>query len=318
MRQARAARAAPARGRRPAAVACERGAGLSANSAATASERRRNSFPSRVRTRTPSSIGSTVSETERLDSFASPADGHPRGRRPVILRVDERLAGLPGGDGLDGREPRVLAIDAGGTMTDTFVVDRAGRVRGRQGADHSRRRVGRLHGVHARRPRLLGPGGRGRAAADGLRDLLGHGDAEPPAGAQGPPRRPDRDRGHGGLAAARARHPDLPRLSVLRPPARRHAPPQRAARPARADARRARPRRPVRRRGDPPLRGRGARGGRGARRGRRRGHRGQPPLQLPQRLARAAHRGDRRRGRAGHAGVLPPPTSTRCAATSRG
>jgi len=24
------------------------------------------------------------------------------------------------------REPRVLAIDAGGTMTDTFVVDRAG------------------------------------------------------------------------------------------------------------------------------------------------------------------------------------------------
>ena len=26
----------------------------------------------------------------------------------------------------DGREPRVLAIDAGGTMTDTFVVDRTG------------------------------------------------------------------------------------------------------------------------------------------------------------------------------------------------
>ena len=33
---------------------------------------------------------------------------------------------MSGGDGLDGREPRVLAIDAGGTMTDTFVVDRQG------------------------------------------------------------------------------------------------------------------------------------------------------------------------------------------------
>ena len=29
-------------------------------------------------------------------------------------------------EGANGREPRVLAIDAGGTMTDTFVVDRAG------------------------------------------------------------------------------------------------------------------------------------------------------------------------------------------------
>jgi acetone carboxylase, beta subunit len=29
-------------------------------------------------------------------------------------------------DSVNGREPRVLAIDAGGTMTDTFVVDRAG------------------------------------------------------------------------------------------------------------------------------------------------------------------------------------------------
>src|SRR6266566_3808428 len=26
----------------------------------------------------------------------------------------------------NGRDPRVLAIDAGGTMTDTFIVDRAG------------------------------------------------------------------------------------------------------------------------------------------------------------------------------------------------
>src|SRR3954469_13979444 len=28
--------------------------------------------------------------------------------------------------GSNGRDPRVLAIDAGGTMTDTFIVDRAG------------------------------------------------------------------------------------------------------------------------------------------------------------------------------------------------
>jgi acetone carboxylase, beta subunit len=32
----------------------------------------------------------------------------------------------PGGGGSNGRDPRVLAIDAGGTMTDTFIVDRDG------------------------------------------------------------------------------------------------------------------------------------------------------------------------------------------------
>jgi acetone carboxylase, beta subunit len=32
----------------------------------------------------------------------------------------------PGAQGRNGRDPRVLAIDAGGTMTDTFIVDRAG------------------------------------------------------------------------------------------------------------------------------------------------------------------------------------------------
>ncbi len=32
----------------------------------------------------------------------------------------------PSADGSNGREPRVLAIDAGGTMTDTFIVDRTG------------------------------------------------------------------------------------------------------------------------------------------------------------------------------------------------
>src|SRR5438128_5789094 len=34
--------------------------------------------------------------------------------------------GAAGGGAANGRDPRVLAIDAGGTMTDTFVVDRAG------------------------------------------------------------------------------------------------------------------------------------------------------------------------------------------------
>jgi N-methylhydantoinase A/oxoprolinase/acetone carboxylase beta subunit len=35
----------------------------------------------------------------------------------------------------------VLAIDAGGTMTDTFIVDGAGQFVGRQGADDPRGRV---------------------------------------------------------------------------------------------------------------------------------------------------------------------------------
>src|SRR2546428_1528970 len=34
--------------------------------------------------------------------------------------------GAAGGGTANGRDPRVLAIDAGGTMTDTFIVDRAG------------------------------------------------------------------------------------------------------------------------------------------------------------------------------------------------
>src|SRR5438128_2091788 len=34
--------------------------------------------------------------------------------------------GAAGGGAANGRDPRVLAIDAGGTMTDTFIVDRAG------------------------------------------------------------------------------------------------------------------------------------------------------------------------------------------------
>jgi acetone carboxylase beta subunit len=40
-------------------------------------------------------------------------------------RGDSVRAGI-GVSGANGREPRVVAIDAGGTMTDTFIVDRAG------------------------------------------------------------------------------------------------------------------------------------------------------------------------------------------------
>ena len=38
-----------------------------------------------------------------------------------------------------GTYPRVLAIDAGGTMTDTFIVDDDRALRRRQGADDARR-----------------------------------------------------------------------------------------------------------------------------------------------------------------------------------
>ena len=71
--------------------------------------------------------------------------------------------------------PRVLAIDAGGTMTDTFIVDQRRRVRRRQGADDAGGRVGwaswrsaarRARAVGHRRPRTAFP----RIAS---RDLLG-------------------------------------------------------------------------------------------------------------------------------------------------
>ena len=89
------------------------------------------------------------------------------------------------------REPRVLAIDAGGTMTDTFVVDRAGAfVVGKAQTTPEDESQG-LHGLDPRRAALLGPRGRRGHARRGERDLLGHGDAQPPARAQGPPRGPD-------------------------------------------------------------------------------------------------------------------------------
>ena len=93
-----------------------------------------------------------------------------------------------------------------------------------------------------------------------LRRLQRHRDAQPPAQAQGPRRRRDRHRRPGGRAADGARDPDLPRLLLRRPPAHRHAPPQRAARAARPRARRARAHRPVRQRGAAAARAGRARG----------------------------------------------------------
>ena len=85
------------------------------------------------------------------------------------------------------REPRVLAIDAGGTMTDTFIVDRAGEfVVGKAQTTPEDESVG-LHGVDRGRARATGTSKPEEAMPrDRLRHLLGHGDAEPPAGAQGP------------------------------------------------------------------------------------------------------------------------------------
>jgi N-methylhydantoinase A/acetone carboxylase beta subunit len=44
----------------------------------------------------------------------------------MVFDSVSRIAAVPRAESSDGRDPRVLAIDAGGTMTDTFIVDRAG------------------------------------------------------------------------------------------------------------------------------------------------------------------------------------------------
>ena len=194
------------------------------------------------------------------------------------------------------RNPRVLAIDAGGTMTDTFIVDDAGRVRRRQGADHARGRVGRLHALRRGRAGPVGLDPRRGVPEDRVRHLQRHGDAQPAALAQGPADRRDRDRRPGGLPAPRARDPDLPRLLLLRPAAPRHPPPQRAARPARADEGRARAHRRDGHRGAAAARGGGARGRGGAARRRRGGNRGLAAVLLPQRRARDPRGRDPRGG----------------------
>ena len=131
-------------------------------------------------------------------------------------------------------DPRVLAIDAGGTMTDTFIVDERRQLRRRQGADDARGRVGRLHGVRATTRCASGTRPRRRPSRGSRRgSTQRHRDAEPAAIAQGAPHRRDRHRRPGGLPADRARDPDLPRLLLLRPPPPRDPLPQRAAGPAR-------------------------------------------------------------------------------------
>ena len=146
------------------------------------------------------------------------------------------------------RNPRVLAIDAGGTMTDTL---------------HRRRAPARSSSARRRRrPRTSRAGfmrsRRGRARRSGARPPRRRSRRSSPASTparrcstgcsqrKGLRDRRDRHRRPGGLPAARARHPDLPRLLLRRPAARHHALPQRAARPARADEGRPRPDRRVR------------------------------------------------------------------------
>ena len=70
-------------------------------------------------------------------------------------------------------EPRVLAIDAGGTMTDTFIVDGAGSfVVGKAQTTPEDESVGFMESAQ-RRARAVGLDPRGVVRRDRLRDLLG-------------------------------------------------------------------------------------------------------------------------------------------------
>ncbi len=77
--------------------------------------------------------------------------------------------------------PRVLAIDAGGTMTDTFIVDEHGSfVVGKAQTTPEDESVGFIASA---RDALAQWGSHPRAGLPGdrLGDLLGHRDAQPPA-----------------------------------------------------------------------------------------------------------------------------------------
>ena len=147
------------------------------------------------------------------------------------------------------RVPRVLAIDAGGTMTDTFIVDERGSfVVGKAQTTPEDESIGFM------------------ASA---RDALGQWDSTPEEGfpaivsgiysgtamlnrllqRQGLKIGCIVNAGHEDYLRLERGHPDLPRLLLLRPPAPRDPLPQRAAGPARADEGRARADRRVRRRG---------------------------------------------------------------------
>ena len=188
------------------------------------------------------------------------------------------------------RVPRVLAIDAGGTMTDTFIVDERGSfVVGKAQTTPEDESIGFM------------------ASA---RDALGQWDSTPeegfPAivsGIYSGTAMLNRLLQRQGLrigCIVNAGHEDYLRLErgiqtylgylLLRPPAPRDPLPQRAARPARADEGRARPHRRVRRRGPAAARAGRARGGDRAARRRRGRHRRLAAVLLPQPRARDARR----------------------------
>ncbi len=201
-----------------------------------------------------------------------------------VARIDSRS--------MEARRPRVLAIDAGGTMTDTFIVDESGSfVVGKAQTTPDDESVGFMESA-ARRAGAVGFVAGGGIRRDRLGHLQRHRDAQPAALAPGPRDRRDRDRRAGGLPEDRARDPDLPRLLVLRPPPPRHPPPQPAAGPARANEGRARANRRVRRGGGAASRGGRPRGRRRAARRRRRRDLRLPAVLLPQRRARAPRGGD--------------------------
>ena len=130
------------------------------------------------------------------------------------------------------RNPRVLAIDAGGTMTDTFIVDERGRfVVGKAQTTPEDESVGFMRvGADAleqwdssRRRRRSG------AIVSGIYSR--HGDAQPAAlRARAGEIGAIVTAGQEDYLQVRARDPDLPRLLLRRPAARRHPLPQPAAR----------------------------------------------------------------------------------------
>ena len=82
-------------------------------------------------------------------------------------------------------DPRVLAIDAGGTMTDTFIVDDQGSfVVGEAQTTPDDESVGLMHSAEDALRRVGFESGRGLSAHPVGR-VLGHGHAEPAADAPG-------------------------------------------------------------------------------------------------------------------------------------
>ena len=222
------------------------------------------------------------------------------------------------------RVPRVLAIDAGGTMTDTFIVD-----------EHGAFVVGKAQTT---------PEDESLGFMASARDALAQWGSTPSEGF--PPivsgiysgtamlNRLLQRQGLRVGCIVNAGHEDYLRLErgiqtylgylLLRPPAPRDALPQRAARAARADEGRARAHRRVRRRGAAAARAGRARGRRASCSTRRRGDRRLAAVLLPQPRARAARRRRSSREEKARAASTArsrcssPASCTRCAAICRG